>query len=313
MDKTIKLGICGLGRFARSRLLPALSNIDEIKLECVVRGTQTGASSFNSLTELLKARSCDLLHITSPNALHYEHTLECLEASSHVICEKPLSLSSAQARQLLQKAQEKNCHLYVGQMLRSSPLVQKIGNMIDSGTFGAIESININLCYSIDISKRKWLWDHKVSGGGCVIDAGIHCFDLLLYLFKQDIVLRNCSLRKNAFNIETSGLIDGVIGDVSCIINLNANAEYESSIFIKGDRKNAVINNFAATWGTSRVSIIEPKTNEIVSINEIDVSSVYEKQYRRIIDPILNNKFDYSMAQDAIKNLMLIEEIYASA
>lgn len=165
MNKTIKLGICGLGRFARNRLLPALSNIDEIKLVSVVRGTHAGADKFDNLTELLKAKSCDLIHITSPNALHYEHTLKCLEASTHVICEKPLSISSAQAKHLLQKSQEKNCHLYVGQMLRSSPLVQILRSMIDNGDFGSIENIYINFFYSIDVSKRKWLWDHKVSGG----------------------------------------------------------------------------------------------------------------------------------------------------
>ena len=113
--------------------------------------------------------------------------------------------------------------------------------------------------------------------------------------------------------METSALIDGLIGESSCTISLNANAEYETSLFIKGSRKNAMIDNFAATWGTSKFSIIEPKTNKILSVNEIDVWSVYEEQYKRIADLILNNKFDYSMAQDAIKNLMLIEEIYASA
>mgnify|MGYP002877713562 CR=1 FL=1 len=313
MNNNVRLGICGLGRFGKNRLVPALKKIDNIELKSFVRGNYLDAVEFKNLNDLLTTQSCDLIHITSPNAMHYYQSLQCLEASTNVICEKPLSISSLHSKQLLQKAQEKNCHLFVGHMLRSSPVIKKFKEMLYCRTIGSIEQIRINFFYSIDANKRKWVWNREISGGGCVIDSGIHCFDLLHYLFEQDIILHNCTLQKNEFNIETSASIEGAIGETSCIFNLNANAEYESSLFIKGSKTNIKIENFGATWGTSKILVINPETNKTENTIEIDVSSVYEEQYRKIIKLILNNKFDYSMALDAIRNLILIEDIYSCA
>jgi len=127
----------------------------------------------------------DLVHICTPNYLHYPMVRDCLEKGKHVLCEKPLAMTSGEARDLLQLAQEKGLKAAVNYNLRYYPMIQEIksrnGNSRDGRIF-ALQGSYLQdwLLHETDYS---WRMESRLSGKTrAVADIGTHWMDLAQYV-----------------------------------------------------------------------------------------------------------------------------------
>lgn len=314
-NRTIKMAICGLGRFAEKRLLPAIQNVDGIELVAVVANKIENINispkieKFTNLDEMLKSKDLDVVHISTPNSLHYKQTLECFKHSKDVICEKPLSTTFKNAKNMLSMAKLEKCHLLVAHMLRASPAILRIKEIIESGYVGALLKIKIELNYNVDPILRKWLWNSKIAGGGCVIDSGVHCIDVAQFLTEKDWTLSKKNLKKNEYDIETNAKIILSSKAVKCEININSNTSYSSSLEIIGEECTILVNNFSASWGSSEFEFLD-NDKKVFNKFFVDVSSVYKNQYDNFFKILSKRDFNHSVTNDAIKSLKIIEEIY---
>jgi len=315
-NKKIKIAICGLGTFAKKRLLPALQKVKSMELVAVVSNNTEGLKDysniekFKSLEDMLKIKDLDVVHISTPNALHYSQTIQCLESSMDVICEKPLATTMKHAKEMLSIAQAENRHLLVAHMLRVSPAILRVKKIIDSGYIGSLLLIKIELNYSVDPTIRKWLLNSEISGGGCVLDSGIHCIDIAQFLTGKDWDLSSSVLKKNEFGIETKARIILVSEQVKCKININSNESYSSSLKVVGTEFTILVNNFSASWNSSKFQIYDNNKQVIVDVFDVDVSSVYQNQYDQFSCVLSKRDLNYSIVNDAIKSLKLVEQIY---
>lgn len=134
---------------------------------------------------LLSDPGIDAIHVCTPNALHYPVSREAMEAGKHVVCEKPLTLSAAEAREMVRIAAEKKLANCVNHNLRYYPVVQQIRRMIENGDLGEILVVQGNywqdwLLYDTDYN---WRIESKDNGPLRVMgDLGSHVFDLLQHL-----------------------------------------------------------------------------------------------------------------------------------
>jgi len=130
---------------------------------------------------ILEDPAVKAVHVCVPNALHFQLAKDSLEAGKHVICEKPLATSVADARELVALAARKKLRNCTFHNLRYYPMVQQMRRMREAGDFGDI--LVVQGTYSQDwmLYETDWNWrvDPKVSGASRVMaDIGSHFFDM---------------------------------------------------------------------------------------------------------------------------------------
>src|SRR5579883_3106463 len=124
--------ILGTGRFAASRAAPALNKVLENRAVAVIsrdlgRAQEFAAdhgipAAYDDLNAALSDRRIDAVWVTSPHALHREHVLACARAGRHVLCEKPLATTVADARRMVIACEQAGVRLGIGFHLRHHPL-----------------------------------------------------------------------------------------------------------------------------------------------------------------------------------------------
>jgi predicted dehydrogenase len=118
------------------------------------------------------------VYIATPPFLHYAQAKAALLAGKHVICEKPLSLTLAEADELLALAQSRDLLCVTNLMQRYNPLAQAVGRLIESRVLGeCLRGTFDNAAGDEGLSPTHWFWD-RTKSGGIFIEHGVHFFDL---------------------------------------------------------------------------------------------------------------------------------------
>ncbi len=185
-DKNIRIGIVGCGGFARFAgghfaRLPGVSIAAMCEPDS--RAAKLGAEAFGVPNEpdaetLVARADVDLVYIATPPALHHPQALAALNAGKHVICEKPLAVTNAQADELVRVAREKDLLLVANLMQRYNPVYDAVKRVIDSGVLGApLHGFLENYASDSQLTPDHWFWDPRLSGG-IFIEHGVHFFDM---------------------------------------------------------------------------------------------------------------------------------------
>lgn len=132
-----------------------------------------------SLDELLNA-DLDGVVIATPSALHAQQSIACLERGLAVFCQKPLARNGSETRRVVDVARANDCLLGVDLSYRHLTGVKKIREMLRQQALGTVFAVELAFhnAYGPD---KQWFYNRKLSGGGCVIDLGIHLVDLALW------------------------------------------------------------------------------------------------------------------------------------
>ena len=189
MDR-IRTAVIGTGFMGRVHLeaLRRTPNVDvvEVAATSLDKAREAGAG-YNVLNttgdwhDVVNDPSIDAVHVATPNVSHFPIAKAALEAGKHVLCEKPLAMSSAEAQALTELAAKKNRRGGLCHNLRYYPMVQQMRRMREAGDFGDI--LVVQGTYSQDwmLYESDWNWrvDPKVSGASRVMaDIGSHFFDM---------------------------------------------------------------------------------------------------------------------------------------
>lgn len=137
--------------------------------------------AYASLEELLEDPKVEVVHVTSPNHLHYPHVKAILGAGRHVICEKPLAMTSAQSAEMVDIARESGRICAVCYNIRFYPLNQHVRGMVANGDLGDIRLITGHYLQDWLAKDSDWNWRLEVEHGGAlrsVGDIGTHWVDL---------------------------------------------------------------------------------------------------------------------------------------
>ena len=135
----------------------------------------------------------DGIVIATPSALHAEQTMTALKRGLPVFCQKPLGRSGEEVERVIEGAKQADRLLGVDLSYRFIDGIQKIKNLIASGEIGEVYAVDLTFhnAYGPD---KPWFYEPKLSGGGCIMDLGVHLVDLALWI--QDFPrLRSVSSR----------------------------------------------------------------------------------------------------------------------
>jgi predicted dehydrogenase len=140
---------------------------------------------YRSLGELLADDAVQVVHVTSPNSLHHAQVKEILAAGRHVVCEKPLAITSAESAELVELAATSGLVNAVNFNLRFYPLNQHVAGLIAEGGLGEVRLITGHYFQDWLLYDTDWNWRLEKDQGGAlraVGDIGSHWLDLMSYL-----------------------------------------------------------------------------------------------------------------------------------
>ena len=140
---------------------------------------------YASVEELLADPQIDVVHITSPNHLHYPQVKAALEAGKHVVCEKPLAMDSKESAELVALAQAKGLVNAVNFNIRFYPLAHHARSLVQSGEIGDLYIVQGSYLQDWLLYATDWNWRLEPGLGGemrAVADIGSHWLDLMTFI-----------------------------------------------------------------------------------------------------------------------------------
>ena len=141
--------------------------------------------AYESFQAMLEDRRVDVVHITSPNHLHHEQAKAALAAGKHVVCEKPLAMTSQQSAELVRLAEAAGCINAVNFNIRFYPVLQHVRGLIEQNGLGAIRLVSGHYLQDWLLHDTDWNWRLEPELGGelrAVADIGSHWMDLTSFL-----------------------------------------------------------------------------------------------------------------------------------
>ncbi len=202
---------------------------------------------YTDYRQMLAAAKLDVVSICLPNYLHAEVTTAALESGAHVICEKPMATHVADAQRMIAAAESANRRLIVCYNYRYRADTQWMKRVIDAGTLGDVHHVNASWRRETGIPGRGWFGSKALSGGGALIDLGVHALDLTMWLMgfpKVQTVSGETHTLFGQHGLKTWGRAPGAVIDPPFDVDDNAVG------FIRfGNGANAVLQ---ATWAEHR-------------------------------------------------------------
>ena len=184
-----RVGFLGAGWIGRHRMQAIVETgaveaaaIADPSPECAAEAAKAApdAAVVRGLEELL---ACDLdaMVIATPSALHAEQSIAALERGVAVFCQKPLGRTAAEARAVVDAARAADRLLAVDLSYRFTEGMRRISAIVRSGELGRVYAADLvfHNAYGPD---KAWFYDPQLSGGGCVMDLGVHLVDLALWV-----------------------------------------------------------------------------------------------------------------------------------
>lgn len=190
-----RVGIIGFGKMgmlhgaliAGSRNAKICAICDKSRLMRLgFKRVQKGVRTYDDAKKMMEQESLDIVIVTTPTFNHMESIQLAIEKGCAVFVEKPLAVNVEQAKKIASLAEEKNVPIQVGFCNRFCPSIAKAKEMLDKNELGAIQKVQAEM-YIADVFEEHTGWRYKpeLSGGGALMDFGIHMLDLLVHFFGE--------------------------------------------------------------------------------------------------------------------------------
>ena len=329
--KKIKFGIVGCGRIAQrhakhiSKLGELVSVCDIVFSKAQTLAKEYSAKAYQNVNEMLEKESnIDVISICSPNGLHATHSIASLNSGFHVLCEKPMALSSHDCGKMIKASEKNNKRLFAIKQNRFNPPVSAVKKLIDNGSLGKIYSIQLTCFWNRNEDYYKDSWKGSIEmDGGTLYTQFSHFIDLIIWMFGD---IKEVNGFKNNFNhsksvkFEDTGVVSlkfysGSLGTINFTIN-SFNKNMEGSLTIIAEKGTIKIGG----QYLNELEYQEIKNLKIENLPEgnkannygtyVGSMSNHGEVYKNLIDVINNNAVISTSSFEGLKTVEAIEKIY---
>lgn len=325
MDK-IKWGIIGCGGIADRRTIPGLLLSDNSECVAVMDknaevaikvGEKYGVSRvYTDVNELLEQSDIDAVYIATPVFCHKEQAFMAADAGKHILLEKPMGLTTAEGKEIMDYCNKKGVKLGIAFMMRFHDAHERIKEKIENGEIGEIVSAYAKFNCLSPVSEVKWRQTKAFSGGGTMMDMGIHCIDLLQYMTgmksKEVVGMSGNQIFKYPDTEDAATAIMRMEnGALFCVeANFNIPEEVGCRFEIYGTEGCITAEGTIGQTETGNVKISkidkEPYELEYISGN------MYTKEISKFADAIMLGGPIPVTAEEGIFNQKIVEAVYES-
>ena len=343
--KKIKVGIIGTGNIARSHIKSYLNNpnvelyafcdIDEVRLAAA--GRQFGIERlYTDINEMLALPELDAVSVTTWNSEHASCTIAALKAGKHVLCEKPMATNVEDAVAMQKAAEESGKLLMIGFVRRFGDDMKLIEDFKAADYFGDIYYTKATYLRR-NGNPMGWFGDKKRSGGGPLIDLGVHVIDFVRYALgnPKPISVYGATFKKLGArtNIKTpkgyvsASATENDVCDVEDLATAmlrfdnGAVLQIEASFSLNIEKDEGDIKLFGSkagvTVGDSMKFISEVNDYmadvEIKANSSMNFDKIFIEEINHFVDCIINGTECKNPARDGIEIMKILTAIYESA
>ncbi|MBE6884811.1 MAG: Gfo/Idh/MocA family oxidoreductase [Ruminococcaceae bacterium] len=351
MDRIVNVGIIGCGGIANGKHMPSLAKLPNVRMvafcdiilekaeKAAAQYGVEGAKVYTDYKELIADKDIEVVHVCTPNRSHSFITVDSLEAGKHVMCEKPMAKTYAEAKLMLEAAQRTGKKLTIGYQSRHRANSQYLKRAAEAGEFGEIYFAKANARRRRAVPTWGVFLNEYEQGGGPLIDIGTHALDLTLWVmnnYKPKMVV---------------GTVYKKLGDQTETANAWGDwdpKEYtvEDSAFGFIVMENGATIELESSWALNTLDVEEATTSICGTLAGADMKDglringvKYGKQYtetpdlsaggvaffdgvtadpsaieaKRWIDAVVNDTEVYTKPEEAIVVTQILEAIYESA
>jgi predicted dehydrogenase len=324
----VRLGFLGTGWIGRNRMEAMLATnlVSEI-LVCDPNAEMArdalalapNAMTAGSLAEMLESEP-DGVVIATPSALHADQCIAAFEAGAAVFCQKPLGRNATEVAAVLGTARRADRLLGVDLSYRHTAAMQAIRERIRAGQLGKVFAADL-VFHNAYGPQSGWFWDPNLSGGGCLIDLGVHLVDLALWLLDfPDVLGARATLMRDGRRARGDEAEDYAVGEllldggvsvrIACSWKLNAGADAVIAARFFGTERGAELLNEGGSFFDFSADLLRGRERERL------VSPPDAWGGRAAVDWLCclddNGRFDASTS-GLLRTAQALDALYASA
>ncbi|MFC7681851.1 Gfo/Idh/MocA family protein [Paenibacillus sp. GCM10028914] len=323
MSRKLKWGILGCASIAKRAVIPGLkqsqlNEVTAIASRDIDKSQATAEElaipkAYGSYEEILLDPDIDAVYIPLPNHLHKEWTIRAAEAGKHILCEKPLALTEAEAAEMAEAAAKSGVHLSEAFMYRYHPRYDIIKDLLNSGAIGEIRAIHSSFTFNNSGSATNVRF-RKDWGGGSIYDIGcypINAARILLGTEPEAVTVQAFfSPAHDNVDMMASGLIE---------FGGNVALTFDCGMWAAGRNPLEIIGTEGIIEVPHAYSIPEGGSSFFLTQNgerkEMPVPAVnaYSEQGDHFANVVLNNSPARYGTDDAIYNMRVIDACLLSA
>ena len=325
-----KFAIIGCGKIAERHAENIIKNgsvsavCDIIPARADLLSIKFNATPYYSLERMLEHETeLTVAVVCTPNGLHASHTMQCLQAGLHVLCEKPLCIRSDDGKAMIAAAQKAGKYLFVVKQNRFNSPVVEVKRLVDENRLGKITSFQINCFWnrSPEYYENSWKGTKELDGGTLYTQFS-HFIDLLYWLLGDVKAVK--VLTKNFLHplieFEDTGVVifemeAGAIGALNYTVN-SFEKNMEGSFTLFADKGTVKIGGQYLNE-LEYQSIENYKIQPLPSLKQANNYGFYQgsmsnhdKVYENLFNALENNGRGMTNAQDGLKTVEIIEKIY---
>jgi glucose-fructose oxidoreductase len=226
-----------------------------------------------------------------------------------------MAMNVAECQRMIEACKKNDVKLMIGHMLRLSPLVVRMKELVKSGAIGRVIRAESNFIYDGRLSTRSWLHDRKIAGGGPTFDVGAHCLDTLRFILDDEVVSiqQELSPKPTAEKTESSSqlLLRFSKGTPATIFTSYETPIRQSYLEILGAEARISAIDFTINAATAILKI-EPRSEKRPPepiVERVDIPDLYVDEVNHFSDCILNAADPILSAHNALRNQQVLDAV----
>jgi len=335
--KKVRWGIIGAGGIADRRTMPGIELAENAVIHSVMevdmavakalKEKYKAAKAYDNEADLIADPDVDAVYIASPVVYHKKQAMMAADAGKHILLEKPIALTVDEGNEVIDYCKKKGVLLATGFMMRFHAYHQAMKKIVEGGKLGQIVSARAQLtCWYPDMP-GNWRQAKATSGGGALMDMGVHCLDLIQYItgYKAKRAAGMASTLTFDYEVEDSGAIlveleNGAICHIESNFNIpDAAARGRFEIYgtkgsmlaegtisqVEGGSLDVMISDDSLQYDAKQ------DRNEVEPMKvEVEFGNMYTKEIESFSNTILNGGEMEVPAEDAVQVQNVIQSAY---
>jgi UDP-N-acetyl-2-amino-2-deoxyglucuronate dehydrogenase len=328
----VRVALVGCGRISGSHVgaidridgleLVAVCDVDLDRARAVAEGR--GIPSFRTIEELLAGVECDVVSICTPSGLHPGLGIVAARVGKHVVTEKPMAISLADADALVQACDAAGVHLFVVKQNRLNPPIQLLRRAVEKGRFGRIYLANTTVRWTrpqeyYDAAPWRGTWEFD---GGAIMNQASHYVDLMQWLVGpvESVIAKTATLARRVETEDTGMAVlkfrSGALGVIEVTV-LTYPRNFEGSITLLGEKGTVKVGGTAVNRVEHWQFADYDDDDKLVEAANTTPPTVYgfghEGYYRNVLAVLRGEAKAGTDGREGRKSLELILGIYESA
>lgn len=323
----LRFGVISTADIGVAKVIPGMQKADNCEVVAIASRSLPAARdaaqtlglplAFGSYEDLLASDDVDAVYIPLPNHLHKEWTIAAARAGKHVLCEKPLALSSADAQEMVDACADAGVSFMEAFMYRLHPSWARTVELVRSGRIGSVRAIDCVFSYHNDDPSN--IRNRTDTGGGALMDIGCYPINVARMLYGAEPVRVAAAIQRHptfGTDVTTSAILEFEQGHAA--FTVSTLAEDEQYVLILGEHGRIRV-DIPFNIPPDRPSTIHvfhggsPPADPGLEIIEFDAEDPYTSEARAFAASVLRGEPVPTPPSDGVANMRVIEEVFAAA